>query len=598
MSTARALPPALVLLLLPLFACAQDPWRSTDVSRVVAFGDVHGAYSALIDLLQATQVVGDDLSWSGGSTHLVSLGDLLDRGPDSRHVLDLLMRLEAEAVVDGGRVHVVLGNHELMNLIGDLRYVSAAEYAAFATDETPAMRAQAYSTFAAASSDVSDTASLQARFDAAYPAGYFAHRAAFSADGVYGSWLLERPAITVVNETAYTHGGLPMMLADSSLDELNSRVQSNLRQYLRLRDQLAAADVLPAIDMQQDTDIARNSLQTDADSQPLIDEFIALSEAPELSVDGPLWYRGSVYCNPTIEQPILNAALATLGVKRVVVGHTPTGDRRVRALYDGKIIMLDTGMLVDYYDGRPAGLVLEHEDTYVQYLTPLERGAIDATGSARHYGLSETQLLDALENGTVTVAEADEGDAALKITVDYNGTAINAVFYRQRDGGAGNLELAAAALDELLGSELIAPTVPRIIDGDEGALQLRYSDAVTEAQRLERQLGFAGWCPIEPQIQLMYAFDLLTANRGRSVDNINYGNDLSEVSLTDHGRAFGTARSLPAGFDPTTLDLPTPLVDGLRALDETKTNAALGDWIGKRQIRALLSRRDELVANQ
>ena len=64
----------------------------------------------------------------GGEAHLVSLGDLLDRGNDSRAVMDLLMRLQEQAQQAGGRVHVVFGNHEQMNLIGDLRYVSADEY--------------------------------------------------------------------------------------------------------------------------------------------------------------------------------------------------------------------------------------------------------------------------------------------------------------------------------------------------------------------------------------------------------------------------------------------------------------------------------------
>ncbi len=82
--------------------------RWDDASRVVVFADVHGAYHALVDLLKKTGVIDKSLSWVGGSTHLVSLGDLLDRGGESRKVLELLMRLEEEAQRDGGRVHVTL----------------------------------------------------------------------------------------------------------------------------------------------------------------------------------------------------------------------------------------------------------------------------------------------------------------------------------------------------------------------------------------------------------------------------------------------------------------------------------------------------------
>ena len=126
-------------------ARADSNWRWTGVDRVVAFGDVHGAYRELVALLQRAGVVDPSLHWSGGATHLVSLGDLVDRGPDSRAVLDLLMRLEDEAPKVGGVVHVVLGNHEVMNLTGDLRYVSEADYASVRRPVPPPRRRPARS---------------------------------------------------------------------------------------------------------------------------------------------------------------------------------------------------------------------------------------------------------------------------------------------------------------------------------------------------------------------------------------------------------------------------------------------------------------------
>jgi hypothetical protein len=123
-----------------VFAADADQWRWEGIQRVVVIPDIHGAYPEFVRLLQATSIVDDSLSWSGGTSHLVSLGDLLDRGAESRKVMDLLMRLQSESLEAGGYVHVVAGNHELMNLIGDLRYVSKEEYGAFAADESDAMR--------------------------------------------------------------------------------------------------------------------------------------------------------------------------------------------------------------------------------------------------------------------------------------------------------------------------------------------------------------------------------------------------------------------------------------------------------------------------
>jgi hypothetical protein len=107
---------------------AQAQWNG--VERVVAFADVHGAYTELLTLFRETGIVDAKDRWAAGHTHLVSLGDLLDRGADSRKVMDLLMRLQGEARAAGGQVHVVLGNHEAMNLLGDLRDVDVGEFAA------------------------------------------------------------------------------------------------------------------------------------------------------------------------------------------------------------------------------------------------------------------------------------------------------------------------------------------------------------------------------------------------------------------------------------------------------------------------------------
>src|SRR5712692_6201985 len=67
------------------------------VERIVAVGDVHGAYEPLVEILRAAGILDRRLRWAGGRAHLVQTGDILDRGPDSRKALDLLRRLEDDA---------------------------------------------------------------------------------------------------------------------------------------------------------------------------------------------------------------------------------------------------------------------------------------------------------------------------------------------------------------------------------------------------------------------------------------------------------------------------------------------------------------------
>ena len=111
----------------PLPLQAQSaPLQWQGVEHVVAFADVHGAYDELHQLLRDSSVIDAQDHWAAGTTHVVSLGDLLDRGTGSRRIMDLLMRLQGEATAAGGRLHVLLGNHEAMNLLGDLRYVDPA----------------------------------------------------------------------------------------------------------------------------------------------------------------------------------------------------------------------------------------------------------------------------------------------------------------------------------------------------------------------------------------------------------------------------------------------------------------------------------------
>ena len=117
--------------------CATIPSKSQTpkvphYERVVAVGDVHGSYDGLVSILRETALIDGKNSWIGGSALLVQMGDLLDRGSDIRRVLDLMMSLQGQAQTAGGNVVVILGNHEVMNMIGDLRYVNPDTYESFA----------------------------------------------------------------------------------------------------------------------------------------------------------------------------------------------------------------------------------------------------------------------------------------------------------------------------------------------------------------------------------------------------------------------------------------------------------------------------------
>jgi hypothetical protein len=170
-------------------AAIRNTWSG--VERIVAIGDVHGDFKQFVRVLSAAGVIDAKKNWTGGKTHLVQTGDIFDRGPDSKKAMDLLMALEPQAIKAGGRVHALLGNHELMVMIGDLRYVHPGEYKAFG--------------------------------------GRAAYLKAMSKSGKYGKWLRGHNAVIKINDVLLTHGGLNRQWMNLSLDRINGDIRKALQ---------------------------------------------------------------------------------------------------------------------------------------------------------------------------------------------------------------------------------------------------------------------------------------------------------------------------------------------------------------------------------
>ena len=97
-------------------------WKTEQPDRIFVTSDPHGNIDCFISLLQGNGVIDADCNWSFGTNQLVVIGDVFDRGNDAVQILWLIYQLEAEAAQAGGRVDYLLGNHEPMVLMNDLRY--------------------------------------------------------------------------------------------------------------------------------------------------------------------------------------------------------------------------------------------------------------------------------------------------------------------------------------------------------------------------------------------------------------------------------------------------------------------------------------------
>jgi hypothetical protein len=100
------------------------PDQCDSVSSIFALSDIHGEFESFVEILIAASVIDADLNWTFGDGHLVTNGDIFDRGDRVTECLWLVYFLERQAIASGGMVHFILGNHEVMVLQDDLRYVN------------------------------------------------------------------------------------------------------------------------------------------------------------------------------------------------------------------------------------------------------------------------------------------------------------------------------------------------------------------------------------------------------------------------------------------------------------------------------------------
>jgi hypothetical protein len=305
-----------------LVACfALGAVKPAPPQRIIAVGDLHGDFQAWTDIATAAGIADPAGHWAGGATTLVQMGDVTDRGPDSLKIIRSLQQLQAEAPQAGGRVIVVLGNHEAMNLLGDYRYTTPGEIAAFVDDRSVARRERLYMSLRKgleAARPNSLPSQVRDQWLAKTPLGWVEHRMAWSPTGELGRWATRNPAIAKVGNTLFAHGGISAEYAKLSLDAVNRRVAAAM----------AASDDGP---------------------KSVLDDPL-----------GPLWYRGltgrdaeaeqirATAPHLSIEQEV-DVVLSAYGAKHLVIAHTPSL-QGIIIQYDGRLARIDTGNS-RYYGG-------------------------------------------------------------------------------------------------------------------------------------------------------------------------------------------------------------------------------------------------------
>src|SRR5581483_4458927 len=340
--------------------------------RVVAVGDVHGDFENLCLILRRARLIDEQNHWSGGKATLVQTGDLIDRGPKGRAVMDLLMALQTEAAKVGGSVVPLLGNHEVMNLLGDLRYVTPLNYAAFANDGSENRRRAAYQEYAAwAAIHAKQLTALQPagrpvteqEWMAEHPPGFLEYGEAFSPHGKYGQWIRQHAAVAQISGLIFLHGGIPPALSSMSVEQINAQVREEIENFDKTVQELQSRKViLPFFTLREIALAVQLELQEERSAQTVPDakyhnQLVRLLDFNGwlcMRDEGPLWFRGYDAWSDEEGNQQIPKILAAYNASHIVVAHTVQKATHIRSRFGGTVFLIDTGMLSTYWPGGRA----------------------------------------------------------------------------------------------------------------------------------------------------------------------------------------------------------------------------------------------------
>lgn len=289
------------------------------VEKIIVIGDLHGDWKMTIDALKLGKVIDDDLNWIGGETIVVQVGDQIDRCrgynykcSDKRatvndeasdiKILKLFSELNKKAQKEGGAVYSLLGNHELMNVLGDLRYVSYEGLKEFENYEIDGKKIKN---------------------------GEEARRKAFERGGEIANFLAcTRQSALIIGSNLFVHGGIMPELAEKyQIKDINTLIRKWLLNKIGSDEEL-------------------NKIIKSSDYSPFW--FRLFGQMPKDLKDS------NDYCQMSVD-PVLDI----YHVNNIIVGHTPqsfTSNDGINSTCDKKIWRVDVGM--------SDAFTIKNDDTY------------------------------------------------------------------------------------------------------------------------------------------------------------------------------------------------------------------------------------------
>lgn len=390
-----------------LFGCTHVPVSH----RIVAIGDVHGDYDDFSIILRKANLTDTSGQWIGGDTMLVQMGDITDRGPDVKRVMDLLISLEKQAPKAGGLVITLMGNHESYNLMGifDRKSTPPSVFAEicrdFADSSSEARRQNAWIEYRQWQIRYPECAGqTKEEWMQSHPTGFFNYHKALGSSGKYGQWLRSLPAVLKINNIVFVHAGISPELNRLNYikpERINFALRSEIRAFDHIRDDLVKQSIILPFSTYDEIECAVNQtvqrMQAEAESSTQSEQLIKYKDIQsrlpgtsawmQLSSEGPLWFRGYAFWSEKEGTPLADEIAEIWEVEHIVVGHTPIPSGRIRSRFNDRVFLIDTGMVYGSrsdIDGRPSALEIKDSAftaIYEDKVIPLTRSDSNTAAS-------------------------------------------------------------------------------------------------------------------------------------------------------------------------------------------------------------------------
>lgn len=270
--------------------------------KLVAISDIEGNFNAFSSFLINNGIVDENLNWKFGNGNLVLVGDFVDRGENVTQVLWLIYKLEQQAKLVGGRVHFVIGNHEVLNFQGNGGY-NTEKYIKVAQEIS------------------------------GYEEWEKAIAFMYSDKTELGKWLQSKNVIEKIGDYIFVHGGLStdLLKYELSLNDINKKTREHWDENLYTD---------PGNDEVANTLVGRRS---------------------PIWYRGLVKRYKSYY--DKIDENNLDKILNYYSAKKIVIGHTIVSN--VSRDFGGKVIRIDVKHGKEKNSSKTQGLLIENGNEYV-----------------------------------------------------------------------------------------------------------------------------------------------------------------------------------------------------------------------------------------